>query len=70
MGGPEEVAMAEKQRPLLCRLGFHRWMPSIRSDNSRYRLCERCGSETSDPKSERVVRARPDDRPGDPGSFR
>ncbi len=31
-----------KQTSLLCRMGFHRWRPAVRSDNTSTRVCRRC----------------------------
>lgn len=67
----EEVAMTETRRPLMCRMGFHRWLSFTRSDNSRFRLCERCGRETTHSKDTKAGGPiRPDDLSVDPRSFR
>jgi hypothetical protein len=63
--------MAETRRPLLCRMGYHRWLGSTRPDNSSYRFCERCGRETSDSKSMKIGGTiRREDLPVDPRNQR
>jgi hypothetical protein len=40
-----------KKTSLLCRMGFHRWRPAVRPDNTSTRICRRCHrDEQSDPR--------------------
>jgi len=30
-------------KPLLCRIGFHKWRQQVNDSGQRYNTCQRCG---------------------------